>query len=682
MDDGTGDRASRLLLHGAELHGRGALIEAEIALVKAAGLFPADDLRRSTALEKLGKVRVARGKLQEAAASFRSSFIVVSANAYGDRTGSQKVRRIAATCLGEAVGLSVSLALMASSPKITASALRQVMTWKAITAALTRIDRPRPGPLFPRLSQTWSRLPADGVLVEFVRYAPHDFTAPPGTARQLPDRYACFALGGWADGRRVTLVDLGLAKEIDDRVADMREELSGLASYRGGHFSMPVSQMRRLFEAEDDGTGKPPATAQMQVTYSRSHQLIEHTVTIDAVSFRQLMWDLEHGTSTFSQEQLRRLYGLQAPKGSPGSPGSHHPPHSPEPLSGVRGRASRALAAAVLAPLRPFVDRARRVIVAPDSELWLAPFAALPDAEGEPWLTNATITVVNHGLELTTDDTPATGTGDPLVVANPAFGVPDGERTGTHLAPLPHALEEGKTVASLLGVGVTTGPDATDVLLRNLRSPRVLHLATHAFAIRRREDCRKGHQNDHLVQFRGFERLARSDNPWHRCGVALANAALWESRGEGLPQPGEGLLLGSDIAGLSLRGTALVVLSACETGLGTVGTGDVPWSAGHAFRQAGAGAVLMSLWRVPDGTTRTVIEEFYRRLASGASPAHALQLAQKKAWAEGLHPRHWAAFVCLGAPAHTLRPFALQPSQHRHCSGVARRRRGFRGPRG
>ncbi|GAB2889700.1 hypothetical protein GCM10027074_67470 [Streptomyces deserti] len=320
--------------------------------------------------------------------------------------------------------------------------------------------------------------------------------------------------------------------------------MSGLASYHGGYVSMPVSEIRRLFEAEDDGTGGPPVTAQMQVTYNRSHQLIEHTVTIDAVSFRQLMWDLEHGTSTFPQEQLRRLYGLQATTGNAENPDPPNPPHSPEPSSSVRGRASCALAAAVLEPLRPLVDRARRVIIAPDSELWLAPFAALPNAEGNPWLTNATLTVVNHGLELTTDDTPAAGTGDALVVADPAFGAPDGERTRTFFAPLPHALEEGKIVASLLGVGVTTGPDATDVLLRNVRSPRVLHLATHAFAIRQREDCRRSLEKDHLARFRGVERLTHSDNPWHRCGVALANAALWESRSEGLPKPGDGLLLG------------------------------------------------------------------------------------------------------------------------------------------
>ncbi|MFI6494775.1 CHAT domain-containing protein [Streptomyces sp. NPDC050564] len=680
MDDGVADRASRLLQHGAELIGRDALIEAEIALRKAADLFPVDDLRRSTCLEKLGKIRVARGKLEQAAASFRSSFIVVAANAYREYTGSLEVRRIAASCLGEAVGLSVSLALMASNPKITASAMRQVMTWKAITAALTKVEPPRAGPLFPRLSETWSRLPADGVLLEFLRYAPHDFTAPLECAGQLPDRYACFALGGWADDRRVTLIDVGLAKEIDDCVADVREEMSGLASYHGGCVSMPVAEMRRLFEAEDDGSDGPPVTAQMQVTYSRSHQLIEHTVTIDAVSFRQLMWDLSNGTSTFPQEQLHRLYGLQASAGKTENP---DPPHPPEPPSNVRGRASRALAAAVLEPLRPLVSRARRVIIAPDSELWLAPFAALPNTDGSPWLTDATLTFVNHGLEPTTDDSLAVGAGDPLVVADPAFGAPDGKRKRTVFAPLPHALEEGKIVASLLGVAVTTGLDATDMLLRNVRSPRVLHLATHAFAVRHQEVPSRGLPNvNHVGRFRGFELLTHSDKPWHRCGVALANAALWESTGESLPKPGDGLLLGSDIAGLSLKDTALVVLSACETGLGEVGAGDVPWSAGHAFRQAGARVVVMSLWRVPDGTTRTVIQEFYRRLAAGASPAHALQQAQRKAWSEGLHPRHWAAFVCLGVPAHTLRPFALVPSQHRHCRGVARRRRGFRGPRG
>jgi CHAT domain-containing protein len=111
------------------------------------------------------------------------------------------------------------------------------------------------------------------------------------------------------------------------------------------------------------------------------------------------------------------------------------------------------------------------------------------------------------------------------------------------------------------------------------------------------------------------------------------------------------MLNAEDVAGMDLEATELVVLSACETGLGSVRVGEGVFGLRRAFLVAGAKTLLMSLWKVPDRETRGLMERFYEELLGGAGRADALregQLAVKRRHAND--PLYWGGFVCEGDP--------------------------------
>ena len=135
-----------------------------------------------------------------------------------------------------------------------------------------------------------------------------------------------------------------------------------------------------------------------------------------------------------------------------------------------------------------------------------------------------------------------------------------------------------------------------------------------------------------------------------RSGLALAGANTWLAHGQPPPEAEDGLLTAEDVSGLDLGGTELVVLSACETGLGEVRTGEGVFGLRRAFVLAGARTLVMSLWKVPDEQTQELMDDFYERALAGQPVAEALrgaQLALKERYPE---PCFWGAFVCLGDP--------------------------------
>jgi CHAT domain-containing protein/Tfp pilus assembly protein PilF len=105
-----------------------------------------------------------------------------------------------------------------------------------------------------------------------------------------------------------------------------------------------------------------------------------------------------------------------------------------------------------------------------------------------------------------------------------------------------------------------------------------------------------------------------------------------------------------EIYGLDLRGTGLVVLSACQTELGRLNRGDDLIGLTRAFIYAGSPSVIASLWNVNDKATRVFMEHFYGQLQEGRSKAEALQVAQQRTREEYPAPYYWAAFVLTGDP--------------------------------
>ena len=227
---------------------------------------------------------------------------------------------------------------------------------------------------------------------------------------------------------------------------------------------------------------------------------------------------------------------------------------------------------------------------------------------------------------------------------------------------LPGARDEVLAVAGLLGAQnaqVFVDAQADEAALASLTAPRILHLATHGFFLgdqtltRLLGSNREPDGNSPFglpsIALQGFE------NPLLRSGLAFAGANTTLA-GKGRAEGG-GLVTAEKILSLPLAGTELVVLSACETGVGEVRAGEGVFGLRRAFAQAGVRSLVMSLWSVPDLETKELMVNFYRILGEkGGSRSAALRQAALDEMAivrqryGQAHPFFWGAFVFLGQP--------------------------------
>ena len=180
---------------------------------------------------------------------------------------------------------------------------------------------------------------------------------------------------------------------------------------------------------------------------------------------------------------------------------------------------------------------------------------------------------------------------------------------------------------------LNTGDKGTEASFKALSGQRrsIIHVATHGFYW-------TGDEAEKLGRFLGRQELiadgndtrVKEDKSLSRSGLLFsgANNALRQGyrKAQGVD---DGILTSREIAGMDLRGTDLVVLSACQTGLGEV-SGEGVFGLQRGFKKAGANALLMSLWKVNDEATSMLMSEFYKnRLTKGLDLQHSLLEAQK-----------------------------------------------------
>lgn len=108
----------------------------------------------------------------------------------------------------------------------------------------------------------------------------------------------------------------------------------------------------------------------------------------------------------------------------------------------------------------------------------------------------------------------------------------------------------------------------------------------------------------------------------------------------------DGVLTALEISTMNLSGTDMVVMSACETGLGDI-TSDGVFGLQRAFKMAGVQTLVMSLWKVDDNATSLMMQTFYEHLLSGMSKREAFNLAQAAVRAKYPEPYYWAGFIML-----------------------------------
>jgi CHAT domain-containing protein/tetratricopeptide (TPR) repeat protein len=311
-----------------------------------------------------------------------------------------------------------------------------------------------------------------------------------------------------------------------------------------------------------------------------------------------------------------------------------------------------ALRAVVFDPLLPALQGRTRLFLAPDGDLTTIPFEVLPSGDGQYVIDTYELSYLSTGRDvLRFTHVPSATPGPALVMADPDFNLQQPSTTAEqplapaqiHFTPLPGTRLEGTRIAAMLGVQPWMADAALESRLKGIRSPRIVHIATHGFFL-----AAPPTGSDRA----GPQRLLaqRLDNPLWRSGLALAGANAWLAGAE-LPAAAEdGILTAEDVTAMDLLGTELVVLSACETGLGDVQVGEGVFGLRRAFVLSGARTLVMSLWKVPDQPTQELMEDFYRRLLAGTPRAAALREAQLALKSKYPAPLNWGAFICQGDP--------------------------------
>lgn len=181
--------------------------------------------------------------------------------------------------------------------------------------------------------------------------------------------------------------------------------------------------------------------------------------------------------------------------------------------------------------------------------------------------------------------------------------------------------------------------DANETNIKNINSPKLLHIATHGFFM---EDINLSADGE-----TGLHSRAARFNPLFRSGLLMAGASNF-LRGEPLPGGEDGVLTAYEAMNLNLDHTELVVMSACETGLGEVKNGEGVYGLQRSFMVAGAKNLIMSLWKVNDATTQLLMSTFYEKWIQGAGKQEAFKAAIATIKNEYKEPYYWGAFVMLG----------------------------------
>lgn len=462
-----------------------------------------------------------------------------------------------------------------------------------------RLGRTELGDPWVELSTVRAALPKDAALIEIARFRLFDFKATGKGKKGLPPRYVAWLIPA-ADKGPIEIIDLGDAQEIEDS----------------------IKAARKLLEGAETGIPK-------------------------------------NGEA----EEEKRLQDVM-----------------------------RKLAERIWEPIRMRSAQASRFIISPDAALWLVPWGALPTSDGKYAVEKYSFSYCVSGRDLVNraaaDAKEPTA---PILFADPDYDLDPRqrdvatravlgkatsarqagvEREQSSLGRIPRVQRLPGTAAeaaairpslTLFAKGEPTlyaGQFALESVFKVVHRPKVLVLSTHGFFLAQQDAQRRDEKAGERGESAAGRAVLSADgdamqNPLLRCGLLLAGC---NRRGAKEDASEDGILSGMEIVGVDLRGTELVVLSACDTGLGELPNGEGVAGLRQAFQMAGAGAVAATLWQIPDQETADLMNAFFTNLADGQSKADALQNAQRtmiqnrRRMKSAAHPYYWAAFTLTGMP--------------------------------
>lgn len=347
--------------------------------------------------------------------------------------------------------------------------------------------------------------------------------------------------------------------------------------------------------------------------------------------------------------------------------------------------------------LEPFADslaQCQTLIVGPDANLSTVPFSALVGDDDQYLVEKLDVSYVSSSRDLLRP-VASVGRGT-LIVADPNFdagaesrreavkeidqqsdtrsllvtrGSAELELRSLRWRKLPGAEGEAHEIAEILA-NTEFGPvkkyldnQAMEEVLQGAQSPRIVHLATHGFYVPLEEELRSADSDSRPIGFTsGLARLRTDSNPLMRSGIVLAGANRVAELEKADIALEDGWVTALEIASMDFQNTELVVLSACESGLGDISSGQGLQGIRRAFTGAGAHSVITSLFEVPDAETRDLMRGFYQTFAttkkrvSALNSAQRQQISQRRQEYDAAHPFYWASFVISGGVDQTANP--------------------------
>jgi CHAT domain-containing protein/Tfp pilus assembly protein PilF len=335
----------------------------------------------------------------------------------------------------------------------------------------------------------------------------------------------------------------------------------------------------------------------------------------------------------------------------------------------------------VIAPIKAATGENKTLFLAPDGDLNLIPFGCIQDEAGKYLIETYNINYLSSGRDLIRFGQAAKNSGINIIAANPDYNLgknsakndsiknSDGgsgvsrtiDKCLFNWSPLSGTAAEADNIAKLLPKGETKefiGGNALENSIKSIGAPNILHIATHGFFL---EDQKTEDMDSYTSRGLSLSadevnknlQTSRIENPLLRCGLVFAGA---NTKGGNKAGQDDGILTAFEISGMNLEGTNLVVLSACDTGLGETKRGEGVFGLRRAFQLAGAKTIVMSLWSVPDQQTQELMTGFYESMQHGAGKSGALRESQllmikeRREKTGAAHPYFWGAFISAGEP--------------------------------
>ena len=255
-------------------------------------------------------------------------------------------------------------------------------------------------------------------------------------------------------------------------------------------------------------------------------------------------------------------------------------------------------------------------------------------------LTNYDVTIIGNSKDLIAIKSRKTG-----IAKKDAFllGFPD---YGGNAVALPGTKVELEGINKILKAAAYQTKtyqqkEATEKNLKELKGPSLMHIATHGYFL---ADADVG-----TGSAMGVDADNAKNNPLLRSGLILAGVQSQQSNATpDLQSNDNGILTAYEAMNLNLEGTDLIVLSACETGLGELKAGEGVYGLQRAFLVAGANALIMSLWKVDDEATQFLMTNFYTNWVKTNNKQKAFKQAQLQLMTKYKEPYYWGAFVMMG----------------------------------